>query len=136
MQKKALIFVGLCAIGLCAWQAQAANTFSAPINTWEITDPPTGYTKIDLLGTLMLNVGPNTIVAGASEDAVYIGFNQSFGNVNITIYNGMGSIVYRNVIDTNMQREYFIPFSGYANGTYTLELDNTTGYADGIFERD
>lgn len=135
MKKKVIILAGLCTLGLCAWTSQVVNPLTSSTITMEY-NVPSGYEIIVLQGSLMLSVGPNTIVAGASEDAVYIGFNQSFGNVNITIYNGMGSIVYRNVIDTNMQREYFIPFSGYANGTYTLELDNTTGYADGIFERD
>ena len=135
MKKKVIILAGLCTLGLCAWTSQVVNPLTSSTITMEY-NVPSGYEIIVLQGSLMLSVGPNTIVAGASEDAVYIGFNQIFGNVNITIYNGMGSIVYRNVIDTNMQREYFIPFSGYANGTYTLELDNTTGYADGIFERD
>ena len=39
---------------------------------------PIGYDEIDLHGELAFNVGPNAIVAGASDDAVYIGFNLDF----------------------------------------------------------
>ncbi len=85
MKTKTLLFVGLCAIGLCSWEAQAVNTKPIPINKTEIADPPQGYEKNELLGTLMLNINPNAIVAGASDDAVYIGFNQSFSIVNILV---------------------------------------------------
>ena len=32
---------------------------------------PNEFDKIDLMGDLLMNVGPNAIVAGASNDAVY-----------------------------------------------------------------
>jgi hypothetical protein len=32
MKKKALIFIGLCALGLCIWEAQAVNSVSTPVN--------------------------------------------------------------------------------------------------------
>ena len=100
-----------------------------------MADPPQGYEKIELLGTLMLNINPNAIVAGASEDAVYIGFNQSFGNVNISIYNGMGGLVYNTVVNTDVQQVVIIPFTSAANGSYTVELNNANGYADGEFDK-
>ena len=136
MKKNALIFIGLCALALCTWQAQAVNTKPLPINTWEIADPPQGFEKIDLLGDLLHNTGPNAIVAGASDDAVYIGFNQSFGNVNISIYNDMGGTVYSTVVNTDVQQVVIIPFNAAASGTYTVELNNVNGYADGNFDHD
>ena len=66
MKTKTLLLVGLCAIGLCSWKAQAINTRPIPIINSEMADPPQGYEKIELLGTLMLNINPNAIVAGAS----------------------------------------------------------------------
>jgi hypothetical protein len=136
MKTKTLLFVGLCAIGLCSWEAQAVNTKPIPINKTEIADPPQGYEKIELLGTLMLNINPNAIVAGASDDAVYIGFNQSFSIVNISIYNGTGGLVYSTMVNTNVQQVVIIPFSGFASGTYTVEISNAIGFADGNFEKD
>ena len=136
MKKKALIFIVLCTLALCTWQAQAANTKPQSINMCEIADPPQGFEKIDLLGDLLLNVGPNAIVAGASDDAVYIGFNQSFGNVNISIYNGMGGLVYSTVVNTDVQQVFIIPFSGVASGSYTVELSSANGYAEGEFDKD
>ena len=136
MKTKTLLFVGLCAIGLCSWEAQAVNTKPIPINKTEIADPPQGYEKIDLLGSLMYGICPNAIVAGASDDAVYIGFNQSFGNVNISIYNGMGGLVYSTVVNTDVQQVVIIPFNAAASGSYTVELSNANGYADGEFDHD
>ena len=105
-----------------------------PIETKEITDPPSGYDKINLLGSLMYGIGPNAIIAGASDDAVYIGFNQDFGNVNINIYNGAGLVVYSTVVNTSVQQVVIIPITSAASGTYTVELSNANGYADGDFE--
>ena len=136
MKTKTLLLVGLCAIGLCSWKAQAINTRPIPIINSEMADPPQGYEKIELLGTLMLNINPNAIVAGASDDAVYIGFNQSFGNVNISIYNGMGGLVYNTVVNTDVQQVFIIPFSGVASGSYTVELSSANGYAEGEFDKD
>jgi hypothetical protein len=108
-----------------------------PIETKEITDPPSGYDKINLLGSLMYGIGPNAIIAGASDNAVYIGFNQDFGNVNISIYNNdMGGLVYSTVVNTAVQPVVIIPFQNEANGTYTLELSNAIGYAEGEFDHD
>ena len=89
-----------------------------------------------MLGDLLHNTGPNAIVAGASDDAVYIGFNQSFGNVNISIYNDMGGTVYSTVVNTDVQQVVIIPFNAAASGTYTVELNNVNGYADGNFDHD
>lgn len=134
--KKALIFIGLCALCLCIWEAQAVNSVSTPINKLEIADPPQGFEKIILMGDLLFNTGPNAIVAGASDDEVYIGFNQSFGNVNISIYNGMGGLVYSTVVNTDVQQVVIIPFTSVASGSYTVELSNASGFADGYFDRD
>ena len=98
---------------------------------------PEGYEVIELHGDLATNVGPNAIIAGASDNAVYIGFNQDFGNVNISIYNNdMGGLVYSTVVNTAVQPVVIIPFQNEANGTYTLELSNAIGYAEGEFDHD
>ena len=55
---------------------------------------PSGYEIIVLQGKLNCNAGPNAVVAGANENSVYIHFNQSFGNVSISIYNAEGNLVY------------------------------------------
>ena len=83
----------------------------------------------------MYGINPNAIVAGASDNAVYIGFNQDFGNVSITIYNGAGLVAYSTVVDTSVQQVVIIPITTAASGTYTVVLDNANGYAEGDFER-
>jgi hypothetical protein len=83
----------------------------------------------------MFGINPNTIVAGVSDVDIYIGFNQSFGNVNISIYNGMGGLVYNTVVNTDVQQVYIIPFSTAASDTFTVELSNASGYAEGDFDR-
>ena len=135
MKKKVLFLVGLCALSHYTWEAQALNTVSLPINECWIADPPQ-YKEIDLQGTLMYGINPNAIVAGASDDAVYIGFNQSFGYVDISIYNGMGGLVYSTVVNTDVQQVVIIPFNTAASGSYTVELSNANGYAEGEFDHD
>ena len=84
----------------------------------------------------MFGVSPNAIVAGANDNSVYIGFNQSFDNVSISIYNGMGGQVYSTVVNTAVQQVFIIPFSGVASGSYTVELSSANGYAEGEFDKD
>lgn len=138
MKTKVLFFSSLMALNFCTWQIQAVNVnpVAAPINKCEMADPPQGYEKINLQGTLLYGIDPNAIVAGASDNAVYIGFNQRFGNVNISIYNSMGILVYSTVVNTDVQSVFIIPFIGVASGTYTVELSNANGSADGDFERE
>ena len=137
MKKKALIFIGLCALGLCTWEAQAINQQTIPVSIKYILDNmPNEFDKINLMGDLMFVVGPNAIEAGASDDAIYIGFNQSFGNVSISIYNSMSSIVYSTVVNTDVQQVFIIPFTNAASGSYTVELSNANGYTEGDFEHD
>ena len=136
MKKKTLLLAGLCLLCFCTTEVQAANTKPIHILIMEMTDPPQGYDKIDLKGSLMLGINPNAIVAGANDNSVYIGFNENFGNVNISIYNGMGGLVYSTVVDTSVQSVVIIPFTSAASGSYTVELNNANGYADGDFEKD
>ena len=82
----------------------------------------------------MYGINPNAIIAGASDDAVYIGFNEDLGNVNISIYNDMGGLVYSTMVNTGVQSVIIIPFGGVASGTYIVELNSADGYADGDFE--
>jgi hypothetical protein len=110
------------------------NIEPTPIDNVE-SSIPYGYEEIELRGTLATNTGPNGTLAGVSDDAVYIEFNQDFGNVNISIYNSTGGIVYNTVVNSSMQSVVIIPFSTAASGTYTVELNNANGYADGDFEK-
>lgn len=135
MRRKAFIIIALCYLGFLTREIQAMNLETAPMNYIE-TNMPHGYDKIELRGDFATSVGPNAIEAGVSDDAVYIGFAQSFGNVNISIYNGIGGLVYSTVVNTNVQQTVIIPFASAASGTYTVELTNANGYADGEFNKD
>ena len=134
MNKIVILFIGLCALGMFTREAQAINYRSAPIIKSEIADPPQGFEKVDLHGDLLNSIGPNAIVAGANDEAVYIGFNQDFGLVNISIYNSLGGLAYSAVVNTSVQQVVIIPITFATSGTYTVELSNAFGYADGDFE--
>ena len=137
MKKKVLLIAGLCAFGLCTWEAQALNLKCDSFSITNLEDSlPTGYEEIILQGDLMWGIGPNAIVAGANRNSVYLHFNQSFGNVDIKIYNDTGNLVYNSVVDTSVQQTMIIPISGTTSGTYTVVLSNANGYAEGDFERD
>lgn len=133
MKKKVLLLAGLCAFGLCTWEAKAVNLERAFIVNME-DNVPTGYEEIFLQGTLMTGTGPNSVIAGANRNSVYLHFNQSFGNVNVRIYNNSGRLVYSGIVDTSAQQTFIIPISGDSNGSYTVELDNVVGFAEGYFE--
>ena len=135
MKRKLLLVVYLCTFGLCTWEAQALSHEQRSIAI--IGDNvPTGFEKITLQGTLMYGNNPNAIVAGANESSVYIHFNQSFGNVSITITNETGHTVYYTVVDTSVQQTVIIPLTNAASGIYTVSLDNANGFAEGDFEHD
>lgn len=136
MKNRLLFLVSLFALSLCTWEVHALNTvsLSTPSQKSDIEEPPPGYEKINLLGDLLYNIGPNAIVAGASDDAVYIAFNQTFGNVSISIFNSLGGLIYSTVVNTDIQQEIIIPLPTTSAGTYTVELNAFDGYADGEFE--
>ena len=129
------MLIALCSFGFLAREAQAVNLETAPMYYLE-TNMPHGYDKIELRGDLATSVGPNAIEAGANDNAVYIGFNQSFGNVNVSIYNAMGGLVYSTVVNTDVQRTIIIPFANVLSGTYTVEVSNANGYVEGDFNKD
>ena len=133
MKNKVLLFVSLCAICMGVWKVQAGNIETTPISFMEI-NIPNGYNEIDLHGELMFSVGNNAIIAGASDNAVYVGFNQTFGNVSISIFNSLGGLIYSTVVNTDIQQEIIIPLPTTTAGTYTVELNAFDGYADGEFE--
>ncbi len=135
MRRKALILIALCSLGFIVREAQAVNLETAPMYYLE-TNMPNEFEKIELLGDLMYGHSPNAIEAGASDNAIYIGFNQSFGNVNIKIYNGYNVLVYNTVVNTDLQHVFIIPFSNVASGNYTVELSNANGYVEGDFNKD
>jgi hypothetical protein len=135
MKRKSILLLGLCIIGLCAWEAQASNLNHAFIVNME-EGVPAGYETIELHGALLLGTGPNAIVAGANHNSVYLHFNQSFGNVNVRIYNADGNLCYNGVVSTNVQHTVIIPMSGGNNGACTVVLDNANGEAEGEFEQD
>ena len=97
---------------------------------------PTTAEKIDLKGKLNLSAGPDDIEAGATDNAVYLYFNQNFGNVSISLYSPMGLLVYNCVVDTSMQQLVVIPIASSVSGTYTVVLDNANGLVEGDFEHD
>lgn len=132
---KSLLIAGLCFFNICALEVQATNLVTIPSFIFNKEhNVPEGYEVIVLHGDLATNVGPNAIVAGASDDAVYIGFNQDFGNVSISIYNSIGGLIYNTVVNTAVQSVVIIPITTVVSGTYTVELNNATGYAEGDFD--
>lgn len=130
MKKKNLLLVGLCVFFLAVCETRA---FNPQASTLSGKDLPHGYEELELHGNLMLSVGPNAIIAGVGEDAVYIQFNQSFGFVAISLYNESGVMIYYNVVNTSVQQVVVIPINNANSGSYTLELNNAVGYAEGSF---
>ena len=96
---------------------------------------PNGLDEIVLHGDLVMSAGPNAIVAGVGEDAIYIEFNQNLGNVAISLYNESEVLVYNAVINTGVQQLVIIPINNEPGVSYTLELNNAAGYAEGFIDR-
>ena len=135
MNKKALIVASFCALSLCTWTAQAFTPKTTPIIN-ESHSLPNGYDEIILQGDLLYGIGPNAIEAGASDNAVYIQFNQNFGNVCITIYNGNNFVVYSTVVDSSIQQVVIIPITTTTADTFAVVLNNANGHAEGEFDKE
>lgn len=135
MRKIIFVFVSFCIISFFILEAYA-SCYYVPISVYSSNNNiPNGADEIELIGKLDFNAGPHDIEAGATDDAVYIQFNRSFGNVNISIYNGAGLMVYSTVVNTAVQQTVIIPFTSVSSGTYSVVLNNANGYAEGDFER-
>jgi len=135
MKIKTLLLLGLSTFMLCPTEAKTMNPETTPVYYCDGGNVPSGYEIIVLRGDLLLNTEPNAIIAGANRNSVYIHFDRSFGNVNVSIYNAAGVLVYNSVADTSVQQTMIIPVTSSVSGTYTVVLDNTNGYAEGDFER-
>ena len=136
MKKIVLILIGFCAIGLCAWEAQAAIPNQIHVNMEKKDNHiPSGAEKIELKGRLDLNTGLDDIEAGATENNVYLYFNQSFGNVSILLYDAANNLIYSTIVNTAVQQMVIIPILSATSGTYTVVLSNAIGLAEGDFER-
>lgn len=137
MNKKVFLLASICALGLGSWDVQAYNPQPVLINKcMEDNHIPAEAKEIRLLGKLNYNAGPDDIEAGATDNAVYLYFNQNFGNVSITLYNPTGILVYNCVVDTSIQQLVVIPIASSVSGTYTVVLDNANGLVEGDFEHD
>lgn len=134
MKNRIIFLLALSASISCGYAVRATSPNMAFCQSESLDTPP--GEKIMLLGDLMLGINPNAIEASVTEDAVYIQFNQSFGNVSISLYNASNNLIYNGVVDTSMQQFVVIPFTSSVSGTYTVTLNNATGYAEGEFNKD
>ena len=99
------------------------------------TDPPPGAEEILLRGSLDVTPGSNGVEAYVYQNTVYVYFHQNFGNVNITLYEPNGSMIYNDIVNTAVQQLVVIPITSQAEGIYTIVLENPSGYFDGDFEK-
>lgn len=137
-KKRILVLAGLCAAAFCTLNVQASNPQQTYINV-DVADNhiPSGAEKIELRGKLDCNVGPNDIEAGATKYAVYLYFNQNFGNVIIRLYNAEGNLCYNGAVNTGVQQMVVISIANNdGNSGYYLTLDNATGFAEGEFTQE
>lgn len=134
MKNKTIIIIGISALISFGIVAKATSPKNVILQC-ETTDTPPG-TKIILQGDLLFGINPDAIEASVNDDAVYIQFNQSFGYVSIKLYNENNSLIYTDVVNSSAQSQVVIHILGSINGTYTLVLENATGYAEGHFEQE
>ena len=135
MKKKVFIIASLCALGLCHWNAKASIPQQIYFNLeHEDNHIPSEAEQIKLQGKLDYSANPDDIEAGATETSVYIYFNKSYGSVSISLFDAEGNLCYSSVVNTGVQQMVVIPITGNSQGTYTVELDNVVGFAEGYFE--
>lgn len=134
MKTKTFFFAGLCLLCILAGDFQANNPKTLTL-IQETNNVPEGYEEIVLRGSLAFSAGPNAIEVGVNDNSIYIQFNQNLGNITVTIYNPNNLIIYSGAVNTAVQQLLVIPVSFSVEGTYTIYLENATGYADGDFEK-
>lgn len=119
------------------WNAYASDQKSSPdSNSERQVFFPHNSERIVLDGTLMYGVNPQAIEAAVDDYAVYIQFNQSFGNVSISLYNQSGILIHSSEVDSSAQQQIVIPFINSTSGTYTLIIENNNGWVEGDFVQD
>ncbi len=133
MKVKKLLFACLCTLCIGPLELQATNPKETSIFN-EVTTLPEGFETIILNGDLVYNIGPNAIEAGVNATEVYIQFNQSFGSVSISLYNGSNTLVYHATVNTDVQPIVIIPLNGADEGSYFLEIDSVSGSSEGGFD--
>lgn len=97
-------------------------------------DDPPEYSPILLQGHLDYGSGSNDVEAYYYQNAIYISFTHSFGNVSISLYNTSHFLVYNDIFNTDVETLIVIPIIDNSYGTYTLVMESANGYAEGEFE--
>ena len=138
MKKSLFLIASICLFSFLQQEVvHASNLKASPVIINELQEFfPNDAERIELLGTLAFGNNPNAIIAEANEEAVYIQFNQNFGNVSISLYNPNGLLIHNSVVDTSVQQQVIIPIQSNVDGTYTLVLENAAGYVEGDFEEE
>lgn len=93
---------------------------------------------IDLEGELYLGPGLRSggrVVTAEVQGSVILAlFHKDVGNLLITISDDAGNTVYEATINTSIQQQVFISFSGLSSGIYTITFSNNFGSMYGDFK--
>ena len=93
---------------------------------------------IDLEGELYLGPGLRSggkVVTAEVQGSVILAlFHKDVGDLLVTLSDDSGNMVYEATINTSIQQQVFIPFSGLSSGIYTITFSNNFGSMYGDFE--
>lgn len=78
--------------------------------------------------------GGDVITATFNDNNIEVWFSKPFGNVQITVTDSDGDIVYELPVDSNTHSSLLIPLSGLPGGIYTLTFSHGWGMMWGEFE--
>lgn len=77
--------------------------------------------------------GEDPIEIYLHTSTLLINFNASLGELNITIENENGNIVYSSTTNTSLRLVYIIPINNLPTGDYNIIIENNDGSAEASF---
>lgn len=81
-----------------------------------------------------LRSGGIVVTAEVQGNVILALFHKDVGNLLVTISDDSGNTVYEATINTSVQQQVFIPFSGLSSGIYTITFSNNFGSMYGDFQ--
>ena len=81
-----------------------------------------------------LRSGGKVVMAEVQGNVILALFHKDVGNLLVTISDDSGNTVYEATINTSVQQQVFIPFSGLSSGIYTITFSNNFGSMYGDFQ--
>jgi len=95
-------------------------------------DVPNGYAALRSYSLQSVSVNP--VNASLNETELVLSFSNHVGIAHVTVEDQNGSVVYQDVVNTNLTLESVIETSGWDSGNYTVRISYGSTKLSGTFQ--